>query len=551
MIIERPADSASQEARTRLTLALATISIIAMQAWLIVTKAVNWDEFWFYSQIHEAAQGVLAKPLQTFHVRLFAWLAHIPADSITRIEIARATMLVCWCTTALAIAATAKRFVSGQAAWLGALAYLSAGYAFLHGAAFRTDPILAALLMMALWLLQSSRLDYRRVCAIALLIATATMLSIKVVLYLPAFAGMAWLCWCEDGRSRAMLVRLLVIAPLSCAIFALFYFAHSSGLTVDPASTSAATIRSSSDKMFSDGLLPQARYLFGQIALAPFLASIIITLPLALFSPALSGPNRVALMGLTLPLLSVLIYRNSFAYYYAFILPPAVVAASWAIERLWLRLGPAALAGIFTFNAAMLAAAEPRDTLPRQQLLLTEIDRMFPEPVAYFDFCAMVGHFPRRIDFLTRWGLERYREAERPRFTEAMAREPVPLLVVNHFVLEAALDGKSIDHGLLPLDATALRENYIQHWGPIWVAGKKLASNRSTREIVIAVPGRYTIEGGPLEIDGKLVRPGSVINLVTGRHVIGPHSAPVTIRWGDHIHRPITPFPAGPLFTDF
>lgn len=534
-----------------LTLSVATVTIIALQAWLIVNKAVNWDEFWFYSQIHEAAHGTLAKPLQTFHVRLFAFLIHLPGDAITQITVARVAMLGCWCVSALAIKGIAERFVSTNAAWLAALAYLSGGFAFLHGAAFRTDPMLAALLMMALWLLLRARLDYHSIGLIAVLIAVAGMISIKAALYLPAFAGIAWLRWSETGRSREMLLRFGLIALLSCAAFALLHVTHSAGMVNVPESTSSATIRTSLDKMFSYGLFPQGALLIKQAGLAPMLSLVILVLPFVLGDLTLSRAERTALFCLTVPLASLLIYRNSAAYYYVFILPPVLVAASRAIEVLRLRIGTRALAILLTLNAAALAAIEARQTLPRQRMLLTEIDRLFPQPVSYFDFCAMVGRFPRHIDFLTPWGLERYREAGRPRFAEAMTHGPVPLLVVNHPVLQDALDGKTTAHGLLPKDAAALRDNYIQHWGPIWVAGKRLASGSGSREIEIGVPGRYILEGQPLEIDGKLLPSGSVVYLARGKHIVGPRSSIVTLRWNVDHRAPKEPFPAGPLFTDF
>src|SRR4030095_3768662 len=120
---------------------------------------------------------------------------------------------------------------------------------------------------------------------------------------------------------------------------------------------------------------------------------------------------------------------------------------------------------------------------------------------AYIDFCAMVGQFPKQGFFMTYWGTEAYREAGKPIFAGIMARRPVPLVVMNHAGLIAAVEDKSTDDPLLPADAALLRDNYVHHWGPLWVAGKRFPAGQPPLTTVVAVEGWYTVEGAPVTID--------------------------------------------------
>ena len=56
--------------------------LLTMQLSMVFTRAVNWDEFWFYYHVADFARGTLAQPLQSLHVRLFAWLPGLPGSGV-------------------------------------------------------------------------------------------------------------------------------------------------------------------------------------------------------------------------------------------------------------------------------------------------------------------------------------------------------------------------------------------------------------------------------------------------------------------------------------
>src|SRR5262249_39429802 len=159
---------------------------------LVFNRPINWDEFYHLSEAHAFHQGRLGEALQVFYARAFFWLPMLPLDAIDQIRVARLLMLGCELFATYAIYAVARRFAARTPAALAALAYLTGGYVFQHGFSYRADPMAAAFLMGALWILLSSRLDAKAILVAAILAGLAALTTIKVVFYAPAFAGIAW-----------------------------------------------------------------------------------------------------------------------------------------------------------------------------------------------------------------------------------------------------------------------------------------------------------------------------------------------------------------------
>ena len=156
---------------------------------------------------------------------------------------------------------------------------------------------------------------------------------------------------------------------------------------------------------------------------------------------------------------------------------------------------------------------------------------------------------------MSTWGMAGYRRG-RPVFDQLLAVDTVPLLLVNGPALEQAVGMRSDvpePLRLFPRDEAVLRENYIQHWGRIWIAGKRVDAGPQGSATSIAVPGVYTIEAAaPVVIDRSAVAPGTVVKLARGRHVIrSAATVPVTLRWGDHLYRPAGAPSSEPIYRGF
>src|SRR5690606_15982850 len=99
----RPADAAVWP--------LGALSILlVLQLTMVFTRAINWDEFFYWQEVAKFAGGTLDRPLQTFHVRLFAWLPPLFANSVDGIVTARLFMVACELATIAAIVILARRF---------------------------------------------------------------------------------------------------------------------------------------------------------------------------------------------------------------------------------------------------------------------------------------------------------------------------------------------------------------------------------------------------------------------------------------------------------
>jgi hypothetical protein len=536
----------------RRALVAAFAAALLLQLELVFDRPMNWDEFYGLTETHAFVEGHLTDALQVLYARVFFWVAWLPLDAIGQLRAARLGMFGFELFTTASIYAMARRFTEPLPAAIAALAYLTGGYVFQHGFSFRADPMAAALLMGALWILLRSRLDAKAIIGAALLIGLAVLATIKIVFYLPAFAGIAWLRWAEAEFSRTMLRRLLALAAAGTAFSLMFVALTILTLPKAEVQRASTTVSVSGRMMFSEGLFPQGPYLLVALLSAPIVAWLLLTAPMELKRARLPRPSAIALIGLMLPLASVVLYRNSFPYFYVFILPPVMVGAAMAARALTARFSPIMLMAALVANAAVVSAVTPREVLGTQRRILSAVHEIFPRSVAYFDFPGMVVDFPKANFFMTGWGLKRYQLGEFPSFTDVMARETVPLLLVDKEVLARNQTGPEPAAELLPQDAAALRNGFIEHWGPIWVAGRRFPAGGKAVDFPIYAPGTYTLEGGEARIDERSYAAGDLVALGRGPHRFEPASDIETrLRWGDHLRRPAKPFPGGEVFKDF
>lgn len=530
----------------------AFIVAILLQLELVFNRPVNWDEFFHLSEAHAFHNGHLTEVLQVLYARAFFWLPMLSIDSIGQIRVARLFMLGFELATVLSIYGIARHFVDRIPAALAALAYLTGGYVFQHGFSYRADPMAAAFLMGAMWILVSSRMGPKAILAAAVLGALALLSTIKIIFYGPAFAALAWLRWRDAASPRVMLMRLAALGAATI-LFSLLFLAASFYSLPDAGGNSVArTVSTSGTMMFDEGLFPRAGYILGAITTAPLLAALLMATPSALVRAPIGSGKRIALFALLLPLASVVIYRNAFPYFYVFIVPPAAVAAAFALKPVLERIPVPILCIAFLANALVMSLATPRGVLDNQREVIAAVHRIFPEPVAYFDFPGMIVDYPKANFFMTTWGMRKYWDDKEEPFVDVMARVTVPLLILNDATLTSNQTGSAPTRVLLPADGRALREAFIPHWGPLWVAGRRFAADSAAQDFAVYVPGTYTLEASAARIDGRLIAPGQTVVLERGIHRFEPVDPGETrLRWGNHLMRPSAPYTGGPVFKDF
>lgn len=531
---------------------IALLAVLALQLPLVFNRAVNWDEFWHYSQTVLLSRGELSEPLQTLYTRAFFWVPSLPGTGVDHITLIRVFMLACELVVLFAIVQIATHFSTRATALLCALAYLSASYVFQHGTSFRFDPPATALLMSALWLLTCKPLEARWLTLAGTLLGLSTLLTMKSVLYAPAFAGVLIYRLHEAGLARQTMVRVSLIPIAAAVAFAIAYLMHTSGLAGDTGQAAETVASRSATKMFILGIPPYWRMAVRAAIFSPVQTLLILSVPVALWRSERALPERLALLGLWLPITTLLFYHNTAPYYHVFMLAPVSVSLAAVLPAAARRFGPGLIALAFLVLALLTVAREGHSPIQAQRTVLSAADEIFGEPVAYFDSCAMIGQFRKANAFLTPWGIEQYLSGGYPAMSDIARQKVVPLVVDDDLMFHHALRERGPVPALLPRDVEMLRSTYIHFWGPFWIAGFDLKPAAQARTINVLVPGKYTLTSkSGVRIDGTLRQPGEVFDLGRGTHTVAANSGAVTLLWGNRLAKPRDEAPPEPYFMRF
>ncbi len=527
-------------------------AVIALQFTQVFRRSINWDEFWHYSQIHQLHAGVLAKPLQTLHTRLYSWVTDLPGTGVDHIVVIRLFMFGCEMIAVAGIIGLASRFAGRTAAILAALAYLSFPYVFQHGYSFRFDPPAAALMTSTLWLLSRSSLRWPAIVLGGAMIGTAAMVTIKIVLLAPAFAGVVWLRWNEQGRSFAYVARLAAMGAVALAVFAAIFALHSQGLAGDNADQARAIIGGSGSLMFRWEVKPYWMFAIAGAIMAPLVTVLIALFPRRAMRGAFARDEKVALVGLFLPLTTLIFYHNTAPYYYVFMLPTVLAASAISMPWLTEKFAVAGTAALLALFALVSWGIEEESPITKQRMLLEVADRAFPPGTHYFDFMGFLGSQPKSNPFMTTAVIKGYLEQGRPLHLEAMANHPVPLLIDNDVMFQRLLHTREPIEGMLLEEAAALRDTYIPFWGPYWLAGEEFAAGAAPREFIVRVPGTYTVYDAPITLDGSRLEPGDTVALERGSYTASTATgAHARLIWGSRIAVPAETPPDLPHFQNF
>src|SRR5688572_12696874 len=352
---------------------------------MVLTRAINWDEFWYYSQVEQFARGVLAGPLQTIHVRLFAWLTDLPGNGVDHIITGRVAMFAAELATLAAIAGISAHFTDRTTGVLCVLAYLGSLFVFQHGFSFRADPLAAGLSMTALVVLLKSRPSAVGLAVFALLVGLAGMVTIKTVLLAPAFAGVAWLRLAEaDDRRRALLwVALCTLG--AGLVFAALYSLHAQALMAADSSAQAGMGTATSAANYALKLGPPAyfQYAINHAIKSPLQVLLMLAAPFAIARSDLSSARKIALAGMLASVLVFFVYRNTLPYFYAFILPPIVCGTAVAMQAAARRYTLGFIAAALSLGPVVAWTREPPSPIGKQRLIVDAADAIFRAPVVY------------------------------------------------------------------------------------------------------------------------------------------------------------------------
>lgn len=535
--------------RTRFILGTLFLIIIC-QSWLIFEKAINWDEFLHFGQIYELADGRLGSSIQTLPTRFFGWATLVSQDVITQIQAIRFAMLACAVMTAACVTILVRRFVSFEIALVCGLVYLTAGFVFTNAFTYRTDPVAAAALMAALCIFANSRLSWIRAALVGILVGLAGALTIKSIFYMPCFAAFALLHWLRpDTPKLKLFAHFCMILAASLLAFLLLIGLHGAGLPASEAQGS--NLERSLGNFLRFFEFEQIRYVFAEAIFAPLVTIGLLMLPFV--ARGLPKETKILLFGLCGPLLCLLFYRNTFPYFFTFLLPPICVAIAPALSRLIARYGLVPIVIFALIGPVFLLTQEPYGTLDRQRATIAEVERLFPEPTPYLSYSSYAPRYPRQFpSLISGVGLRRYWDERNGQLARDIEAGRIAFVIATGDALDAVFKSDGPAAILPEQDVKALRENFLQHSDTIFILGRKICPQANDQVIEITRGGAYSLEGGNLVIDGRQVAENASIRLQAGPHQIRYEQGECVKLWAlDHVPKLPAQFPAGPIAGGF
>jgi hypothetical protein len=539
-------------------------AVFVLHLSLIFPASVKGDEFRFLSDIYGAIRGDLSLPFQTFHAHLFRWLPAVGGTEVDQVIAARLAYYFLLLGSCAFVYLIGRRFLSRPASTFVVLCFLGFREVLATGTSFRFDGLSVFFLLGALTLLL--RAGSRKVGLVTAggLAAVALLVTMKTIFYLPTLA-LVVLLRDESLPPRARLRELAVFGATLAGTYLVLFTIHHQNVVAAAVPDATRTVQSFGPQMLRRGVLFPAR---GALFLALlFNPATWVFLLLGVVSLARRILRRdrlresLLLASLLLPLLSLAIYRNAFIYYYVFVMPAVLVVAGLRFDEVLQRALQGRAATALPFLSLMLVAlllsivvgyrsvlghetVRGGHEIRAQRQTLSVVHRVFPEPVPYIDAVSMLASFPKFGFFMSSWGFEKYRSAGEPIFPTLLRREQPKFLLANHDAFRDVTGAgpRTEPDRLFDEDIRALRDNYIPHWGWIFVAGKRMAvSPDGGQQLEILVAGPYTIEAkGDVVLDGGRYGPGARVDLAQGTYDIrSPDGAQVVVlRWGVDLYRP-------------
>ncbi len=527
----------------------AIAAVATLQFAQIFVRSINWDEFGHYNHIVQLHAGQLGQVLQRFHAFAYSWVTALPGGPIDHIIVIRLFMFACEMVVLLAIVGIANRFVERVPAILCGLAYISFSYVFQHGASFRYDPPLAAVLMGLIWLLLRTKLDWKTIIGAGLLVALLPLISMKAVIYFPAVAGVVWLRWAEHGFSPRFVARMVFLASTAGVWFAGLFLLFTQWTAALSGMHDTLSAEQAAGAVFALFDNPNTSRLVRAGLTNPLTTLVVIAFPVVLARIEHTVPEKIALIGLFSILLSPLIYINTAPYYFVFMLAPVLAACGPVFAAAMARLPTPAVALLLCASTAMIVFTEQPSVLERQRNLHAAAISTFGEDVRYFDFPGFLGTPGKSNAFLSPLVVSIHNREGELMLRPAMEEHAVPLLLANNFILENALDTSAVQQ-LQPEDSAALRDNYVTFWGPLWIAGRDIPAE-SDMVYRNLVPGTFTVRENPVEIDGQLIAAGETVQLDRKTYRLTAPDGAARLLWGEHLVPPTAPPPEPPYWELF
>lgn len=514
-----------------------------LMAW---TFEVNWDEFYRLADIYRWKAGTLGSVLQTNYVYVFSWLDHVHQNEVYQIIAARGVMCLLLFYSCTLIYFMARYFFDTASAGMMLIAFLSFSFVFRHATSFRVDLPVLTLSLTAIALLILSKRSLVSYVLAGICLGLAGSISIKAGLFIPTISVLLLLYWWNSGWSSKVMFRSFIMGFVAFVTFCSLIYLHNQSLpdvTVKQGFSGYAV----STAILGYGVFPQARTIFfaldkNSIYFVLFLSGLVFSI----FRLKAGEGRFKTLLVLTVsigPLLSLIFYVHTFAYFYTTMLATGsfmVGLTCFHLKAIYRHANPLVTAMIL-ISAAPMMISSLKQTNAYQKQISQVVHEMFPEPVNYIDRASQISAFPKQGLFMSNVLMDDYTARAQPIMPEIFETAPPQFLLANLSSLD--LDNvrdETPTRRFLAEDERLLIDNFIHHWGAVYVPGKHLKSDTPNTGIRIELPGIYTIESASdVIIKGRTYRPEQIIFLEKGEYNVDLRdNTRLTLRWGDNIYRP-------------
>lgn len=529
-----------------------------------ISFEINWDEFFYLDWVYQWKAGKLNAVLQTIFLRAFTWLPSVSDNEVEQIVAGRLVMLGLLTASCAMLWSISRRFYTARATALALVTFLSFSFVFRHATSFRADMIVTTLCVSVFWLITKKQLSMRHIISGGVLFGLAGMVSIKAIFYAPTIGAIVFIrsimMFSEDGMPLLrVFLKPIVIGVVSMISFASLFYVHS--LTVSTAHSSIDYLNSvAGASLTEEGFFPRWDFFKLSVKRNIFHWVILIIGFVTLLKQIANGDRRwTAILSLSfgLPLLTLLFYTHAYSYYYVFMLAPVtlIMASAYDIKFFKKEAIRNIIPLVFlSFSLLMLIARGAQQTSIAQKQVITVTHSLFPVATPYIDRCAMISSSPKSGIFMSSWFMQNYYKKNEPIFDNVLRKEQPKFILANIESLDLDNITKDTLRRFLPEDEAVLKENYVHHWGPIYVAGKSfpLKANQSS-EIDILIEGAYTVESrSPLKVQNKIYTNGDVIEVSRGNlMIVSAYDQEIILRWGDNLSIPKLKASNKPLFHGF
>jgi len=524
-------------------------------------RNIHWDEFNFLLYVHIGLEGELPR-LQSFHGRLFSWLPSVWDNEVDQIIGGRRVLFVLQASSLAALWLTGRKILDSLSTLVGLAALLSVSYFLIHGIEFRYDTLITGL---ALWSCAVNILVRHRLGPVlaGITYAVAMLCSLKSALFVPPILVSLIVSADEEFSFKHRVRRVLYFGSGFAGALLLLGGHH---LQTEQAQVQSAVAKAGvviESYFYADARFPgisvfQKTLQHDRFAWLLFLLGMTLSSAGIYYCRGEARRRNLILFSLATPLLVLPFYRNSFPYFYAAVLPgvslgaAAFLAPGHSGSYRQLReagkiVGALSLILFFTLQARQMHVLNKSDRVSHVREVVAGVKEVFPEPTPYIDRAAMITSYPKIGPFMTALRMLHYRSRKEFQVKDFIENHGARFLLNNVTALDLSRESPWAEdpgHSYPKRDVLVLKNNFVHHWGPLWVLGKRLdfSAARQEQSGEFLVAGVYTLSAGhPVTFGDRTLRLGDTIQLEKGRHSF-MSSAPgeVVFKWGDHLRLPRT-----------